>query len=45
MEDIEVNNKKPLKRKFKRVTGIVNPIRKLIKPGEEKYNTTPKKND
>ena len=39
VEDIEVNKKKPLKRKFRRVTGIVKPIRKLIKHEEEKYNT------
>ena len=37
VEDIDINNKKPLKRKFKRITGIVKPIRKLIKNEEEKY--------
>lgn len=37
VEDIDINNKKPLKRKFKRITGIVKPIRKLIENEEEKY--------
>lgn len=37
VEEIDINNKKPLKRKFKRITGIVKPIRKLIENEEEKY--------
>lgn len=38
VEDLDINNKKPLKRKFKRITGIIKPVRKLIKHEEEKYN-------
>jgi hypothetical protein len=36
--DVEVNKKKPLKRKFKRVSGVLKPIRRLIKHEEERYN-------
>ena len=38
VEDLDINNKKPLKRKFKRITGIIKPVRKLIKHEGEKYN-------
>lgn len=38
VEDIDINNKKPLKRKFKRVTRVIKPMRKLIKHKEDKYN-------
>jgi hypothetical protein len=38
IEEVEINKKKPFKKKLWKVRGVVTPIRKLIKHEGEKYN-------
>lgn len=38
VENIEINNEKPLKKKLKRVRGIVTPVRDLIDHRRKRYN-------